>query len=256
MSNNFLKINPEKEADRIKNFIRITLSKEGKKNVVIGVYSGVDSTTSLYLLKDSISPENIYAVNLPYFEEKNSDLEDLFGSTNLAQDHKIIFSIKPIVDSFFEKLEIPKEDILRRGNVMARVRMIILYDFSKKFDALVCGTENRSENILGYFTRFGDEASDFEPILHLYKTQVYELAKYLSVTSSIIEKPPSANLWENQTDEGEFGFSYLEADPVLYLYFDKKKSIEEIEKMNLPNAGKIIDFAKKNSYKHHTPYKT
>src|SRR3989344_156048 len=120
MSNNFLKINPEKEADRIKNFIRITLSKEGKKNVVIGVSSSVDS--------------------------------------------------------FFEKLEIPKEDILRRGNVMARVRMMILYDLSKKFDALVCGTENRSENLLGYFTRFGDEASDFEPILHLYKTQVYELA--------------------------------------------------------------------------------
>ena len=247
-------INPEEEVSKIKGFIKGVLSKEKKQNVVIGISSGVDSTACLYLLRDSLPAENIYAIHLPYFEEKNSDLEEAFAQVKLAEDHKINFSIKPIADFMFTELKIPSDDI-RRGNIMARVRMAILYDFSKKFDALVCGTENRSEKLLGYYTRFGDEASDFEPILHLYKIQVYELAKDLGVPQSIIEKPPSANLWENQTDEGEFGFSYLEADPVLYLYFDKKKSIEEIEKMNLPNAGKIIDFAKKNHYKHHTPYK-
>ncbi|KKR77058.1 MAG: NH(3)-dependent NAD(+) synthetase [Candidatus Levybacteria bacterium GW2011_GWA2_40_8] len=246
-------INSEEEASKIKSFIKGVLSKEKMENVVIGISSGVDSTACLYLLRDSLPAENIYAIHLPYFEEKSSDLEEAFAQANLANDHKINFSIKPIVDFMFAELNIPEDDI-RRGNVMARIRMIILYDFSKKFDALVCGTENRSENLLGYFTRFGDEASDFEPILHLYKTQVYELAKHLGVPQSIIEKPPSANLWENQTDEGEFGFSYLEADPVLYLYFDKKKPIEEIEKMNLPNAGKIINFAKKNHYKRHTPF--
>jgi NAD+ synthase len=119
---------------------------------------------------------------------------------------------------------------------------------------LVCGTENRSENLLGYFTRFGDEASDLEPIRHLYKTQVYELAKYLNVPQAIVQKQPSANLWKDQTDEGQFEFTYAEADQVLNLYFDKKLPVEEIQKRGLKNADKIIEFAKKNSFKHRVPY--
>ena len=137
---------------------------------------------------------------------------------------------------------------------MARVRMIALYDYAKEIDGLVCGTENKSEFLLGYFTRFGDGASDFEPIQHLYKTQVYEVATKLGVPDKIIKRMPSANLWENQTDEEELGFSYKEADEVLYLYFDKGMKIEEILVKSSKNAGKIIDFANRNSYKHHVPY--
>jgi len=159
-----------------------------------------------------------------------------------------------MVDLVIETLNINDSDVIRKGNVIARIRMIILYDLARKLNALVCGTENKSEHLLGYFTRFGDEASDFEPIRHLYKTQVYEIARYLGVPKSIIEKNPSANLWTNQTDEDEFGFSYQEADQVLHLYFDKKLSIDEIEKQGLGNTNKIIDFAKKNSYKHKVPY--
>ena len=159
-----------------------------------------------------------------------------------------------MVDILIKELKIPKDDQLRRGNIMARVRMITLFDFAKKNNAMVVGTENRSEYHLGYFTRFGDEASDIEPLQHLYKTQVIELAKYLSLPQSIIEKPPSANLWESQTDEGDFGFSYAEADPVLYLYFDKKNPVWTIESMN-PGAKKIIEFAEKFTYKHRVPYK-
>jgi NAD+ synthase len=107
---------------------------------------------------------------------------------------------------------------------------------------------------LGYFTRFGDEASDIEPIRHLYKTQVYELAKYLNAPRSIIQKNPSANLWEGQTDEAQFEFTYAEADPVLSLYFDKKISVQEIEKQGFKNANKIIEFTNKNSFKHNVPY--
>ncbi|MBI2190192.1 MAG: NAD(+) synthase, partial [Candidatus Levybacteria bacterium] len=134
-----------------------------------------------------------------------------------------ILSIKSIVDKLAKTLGVqPLKDSIRLGNIMARVRMILLYDLAKKHQALVCGTENRSEYHLGYFTRFGDEASDFEPIRHLYKTQVYQLASYLGVPKTVIDKKPTAGLWAEQTDEGEFGFSYKEADPVLYLYFDKK----------------------------------
>jgi NAD+ synthase len=132
--------------------------------------------------------------------------------------------------------------------------MIILYDIAKKENALVCGTENRSESLLGYCTRFGDEASDIEPIRHLYKTQVYELAKYLNIPQSVIQKMPSANLWEGQTDESQFDFTYVEADQVLSLYFDKKLSVEEIQKQGFKNAGKIIEFTRKNFFKHKVPY--
>src|SRR5258708_26883046 len=115
------------------------------------------------------------------------------------------------------------------------MRMIILYDLAKKYKALVCGTENKSENLLGYFTRFGDQASDIEPIEHLYKTQVYQLAKYLNLPDAIITQQPSAGLWQGQTDEGQFGFTYEEADQVLFLHFEKKLVVEIIEKLGFTN---------------------
>ena len=140
------------------------------------------------------------------------------------------------------------------GNIMARARMIVLFDIAKKHNALVCGTENKSEHLLGYYTRFGDEASDIEPIRHLYKTQIYKLAKYLNVPQEIIEAQPSAGLWKRQTDEGQFGFSYEEGDQVLHLYYDKNLSLKELKKYGFKNTEKIISFSKMNEYKHKVPY--
>lgn len=237
-------INPEKEKTRIVRFIKQTLQKESFQNVVIGVSGGIDSTTSLYLLKEAMPAKNIFPVHLYYF---NPNLE--------FEENAYRLSIKSVVDKFAKVLGVkPLKDNIRLGNIMARVRMIFLYDLAKKHNALVCGTENRSEYHLGYFTRFGDEASDIEPIQHLYKTQVYQLAMSLGVSKTVIEKKPTAGLWTEQTDEGEFGFSYKEADPVLYLYFDKKVSLEEIKKKGFKNAEKIINFALKNQYKHHVPH--
>ena len=142
----------------------------------------------------------------------------------------------------------------RAGNVLARTRMILLFDFAKKYDALVCGTENKSEKLLGYFTRFGDSASDIEPLTHLYKTQIYELAKYLKIPKEIIDEKPSAGLWDGQTDEGEFGYTYEEADQVLYQYFYKKKSIKQIKRLGFTNTGKIIKRYNNNLFKKETPY--
>ena len=113
---------------------------------------------------------------------------------------------------------------------MARMRMVVLYDLAKAMPALVIGTENKTEHLLGYYTKFGDEASDIEPLRHLYKTQVYELARYLDVPEKILSKPPTAGLWEDQTDEGEFGFTYKEVDEVLFLHFDQHVSKEAIIK--------------------------
>lgn len=141
----------------------------------------------------------------------------------------------------------------RLGNIMARVRMIILFDLAKKLNAIVSGTENKSERLLGYFTRFGDSASDIEPIAHLYKTQVYQLAKYLKVPEKIINQSPTAGLWDGQTDEDEFGFTYEEADQVLYLVDDRPQDINKIKK-DFPNAEKIIERMQSNQFKLQTPY--
>lgn len=237
-------INPKKEKTRIVRFIKQTLQKESFQNVVIGVSGGIDSTTSLYLLKKAMPAKNIFPIHLYYF---NLNLE--------FEENVYCLSIKSVVDKFAKVLGVkPLKDNIRLGNIMARVRMIFLYDLAKKHNALVCGTENRSEYHLGYFTRFGDEASDIEPIQHLYKTHVYQLATSLGVPKTVINKKPTAGLWTEQTDEGEFGFSYKEADPVLYLYFDKRISLEEIKKKGFSNAEKIIKFSLKNQYKHHAPH--
>jgi len=146
-------------------------------------------------------------------------------------------------------------DRVRRGNIMARIRMAYLFDKAKKHTALVLGTENKSEYLLGYFTRFGDDASDIEPVRHLYKTQVYELARYLQIPDAIIEKPPSADLWPEQTDEGEFGFTYKEADQILFYLFEEKKSLEDVVSFGF-SKGMVTQVqirTEKNSFKRKTP---
>ncbi len=250
MFNNLLEINPSEEEKKIVAFFKKTFTEQNIKKAVIGVSGGIDSVTSLTLLSKAIPKENIIAVHLPYSDEVDKDIIEV--EKKLGIKIKVV-SIKKPADVLFGEFDIDRNDKVRRGNIMARVRMIALYDLAKKNNALVVGTENRSEYHLGYFTRFGDEASDIEPIQHLYKTQLIELAKYLGLPSSILEKKPSANLWGGQTDEGEFGFSYKDADPVLYLYFDKKNPVWTIESMN-PGAKKIIEFAEKNSFKHRVPY--
>lgn len=241
-------INPKIESDKITRFIRETLKREGFKNAVIGVSGGIDSVTSLYLLRIVLSPKNIFPVYLYYFKSDFKPINQLFDSLDIPRENRSIISIKNVVDTFGK---LPR---VRLGNIMARVRMIYLYDLAKKLNALVCGTENKSEHLLSYFTRFGDEASDFEPIRHLYKTQVFKLARFLNVHNLIIKQKPTAGLWHGQTDEGDFGFTYKEADCVLYLHFEEKQSVEQIKKQGFKNVGKIIRWVKKNKYKHETPY--
>lgn len=239
---NPLVINPKQEVERIIKFFKKTFSEQKIDKVVLGLSGGIDSTVALYLLKKVLPPKNIYVVQMDYYPRKKLNI-DLKGI------NVVNISIKKIVDQF--NVAEPK---IRLGNIMARVRMIILFDLAKQLNALVCGTENKSERLLGYFTRFGDAASDIEPITHLYKTQIYQLAKYLGVPKETINQPPSAGLWDGQTDEDDFGFSYLEADQVLHLYYDEKISLKEILKQGFKNAEKIIRRYKNNQFKQKTPY--
>ena len=255
--NNGLRINPGVETDKITVFIKKTLREQGFKNVAIGVSGGVDSAVSLSLLEKSIAPQNIFIAHLYYFESQMYIIDRLLTRINIPQKNIYHIAIQNAVDSLKKTVHLTKDSKdynIRLGNIMARVRMIILYDLAKKHNALVLGTENKSEFYLGYFTRFGDEASDFEPIQHLYKTQVYQLASHLNIPKKIIDQPPTAGLWKNQTDEGDFGFSYKEADQVLYLYFECKNTLSQIISNGFSNAKKIIDWTNKNSFKHHLPH--
>lgn len=245
-------INFNKEAARIVQFLKSVLKSSGIKNVALAWSGGIDSTVSLYLLAQAVANERITILHLPYEISYDKDFELIKTDLKLSASQFQVVSIKPMVDAISSIL-LP--DKLRKGNIMARTRMIVLYDYAKKMNALVCGTENKTEDLLGYFTRFGDQASDIEPIQHLYKTQVYELAKALKVPSTFIERAPTAGLWANQTDESEFGFSYSEADEVLIRLFEYSKSIEEIEKEGYQNARKIKMLVDKNSFKHKVPYK-
>jgi NAD+ synthase len=253
MFKDLLEINTEEEVLKIIAFLRQTFLDQKIEKAVIGVSGGIDSAVSLALLSKAMPTENIHVLHLPYFDNPINDIEELLQQLKIPKSNLGIFSIKTMVDNLIKELKIPEKDLIRRGNIMARVRMITLFDNAKKDNAMVVGTENRSEHFLGYFTRFGDAASDIEPIGHLYKTQVYELARYLKIPKKIIDKTPSAGLWTDQTDEGQFGFTYREADPVLLLYFDKKNSAFSIERM-FPGASKIIEFAENNSYKLKVPY--
>ena len=252
-----MEITPSAETGKITSFIKTVLEAQGFKKVVIGLSGGVDSATSFYLLKRTVPPQNIFVAHLYYFDSQIKEIEPILQDAKIPKENIYNISIAPMVSTFEVGLRLrhtSKVNQVRLGNIMARVRMIILFDLAKKNNALVCGTENKSESLLGYFTRFGDEASDFEPIQHLYKTQVYQLAKYLNVPQEIIKKSPTAGLWQDQTDEKEFGFSYKEADQVLFYYYDKKLKLEEIKRMGLKNVEKIINFSINNSYKHRAPY--
>jgi len=244
--------NPSAESDKIISFLKQTFEKTGKKKAVINWSGGIDSTVSLYLLAKVLPPTNITVLHLPYektHEDEFLPIAELLQITK-AQFH--IISIKSMVDEIKTSLKI--SDPFRLGNVMARVRMVVAFDHAKKLNALVCGTENKTEHLLGYFTRFGDEASDIEPIQHIYKTRIFELGEHLRIPNNILDVKPTAGLWEGQTDEGEFGFTYEEADEVLFRYIDKSKTVEEIEKEGYRNAGKVIEYSKKNQFKHEVPY--
>ena len=223
----WLKIDCEKARRLLVGFLKDEITKAGFQKAVIGLSGGVDSSLSAALSAEALGAENVLGVILPY---KDSDPGSV-GDARLVAKHLGIgtkeIDITPMVDPYFETHE-PDAGRVRRGNVMARQRMIVLYDLSQKEKALVVGTSNRTEMLLGYSTLFGDSACALNPLGDLLKTQVWQMARHMGIPEKVVSKPASADLWQGQTDEEELGIDYETADRIILLMVDQRMPINRV----------------------------
>ncbi len=234
-------------------FIYDEIDKVGMKRAVMGLSGGIDSALSAYLSAEALGPENVLVVRMPYRTSAASSRDDAglviedLGLPSL--DVEITDMADPLINRF------PDMSNVRKGNIMARMRMITLYDQSVAWGGLVMGTSNKTEFLLGYSTIYGDSGVALHPIADLYKAQIRQLAKAVGVPQVIIDKAPSADLWEGQTDEGELGFTYNDVDQVLFLLVDERYTVEEVIEEGFDRAfvEKVWRRVKANHYKRTMP---
>ena len=218
----------------IEGFIRGQLRQAGFERAVLALSGGIDSALVAYLVASAIGPERLLCVLMPYrtsSPDSKADAEAVVHALGCASE---VVDITPMVDGYFGVDS--DASALRRGNFAARMRMSVVYDRSVTWSGLVVGTSNKTEGLIGYTTIFGDNASAFNPIGDLYKSQVRQVAVAMGVPTSIIRKAPSADLWPGQTDENEGGFSYPMLDRLLFWRIDKRRSIEEMEALGFERA--------------------
>jgi NAD+ synthase len=249
--------NDEFVADALAQIVRAEVTKTGLTKAVLGVSGGIDSALSLALAIRALGKENVTAVMMPY---KSSNPDSLGDAEKLCAKFGVkaeTVEITPMADAYF--LREPEMSGTRKGNVMARLRMIVLYDLSARDGSLVIGTSNKTEILLGYSTLWGDMASAVNPLGDLYKYQVFALSRHLGVIDEILNKAPSADLWSGQTDEGEMGFSYALADTILYYWLERSYSVAALKEL-VQTAGadvsvvdQVLRRVERNAYKRQMP---
>lgn len=234
-------------------FIRSETTRAGFERAVVGLSGGVDSALACILAAEALGPQNVLAVRMPYA----SSAPDSFDHAGLIMQQTGVqektISVSAAVDTLLA--EVPEQEQIRRGNVMARVRMIVLYDQSAEFGGLVIGTGNKTEILLGYTTQYGDAASAINPLGDLYKTQLRQLARAMGVPDVILAKVSTADLWVGQTDEGELGFTYEEVDRLLYLLVDRRRSPEACVEAGFERrfVERVVELVRRNHFKRVMP---
>jgi NAD+ synthase len=227
---------------QVEQMIRYTYWKSGSKGIVVGLSGGVDSAVAATFCCRAIGGDKVLGLTLPSNVSNPADIKDAAAlCKHLGMDHRVI-SIDPMLEGFKTMPDF-KESRYLLGNLMARIRMTVLYYHANREQKIVCGTSNRSEFMLGYCTKYGDNAADLQPILHLYKTEIYEYAKELGIPESIMKKAPSAGLWEGQSDEEEIGLSYERIDASL-------RSLEVLGwQATTPIEEKVLELVRKSEHK-------
>jgi NAD+ synthase len=248
-----LTINTDLARTILTSFLRIEMGRMGFSHAVVGLSGGIDSALSCYLAAEALGPQNVLAVRMPYKSSSADSLDHAALVIEALGVQAVTVEITPMVEPLFARF--PGLSDRRKGNIMARERMIVLYDQSEAFRALVVGTGNKTEILLGYTTLYGDSASALNPIGDLYKTQVRQLARAVGVPEPIVLKPPSADLWADQTDEGELGFTYADVDQLLYLLVDQRYSPQDLMEAGFPEAfvRTVIDRIQHNQFKRVLP---
>jgi NAD+ synthase len=221
-----LQINTDVARKMLTDFIKDEIEKIGLKRAVIGLSGGIDSALSAYLAAEALGAENVLAVRMPYRTSAEDSLLDADKVIEALGLPHVTIPISEMADPLINRF--PDMSSLRKGNIMARLRMTILYDQSVVWDGLVMGTSNKTEILLGYSTVYGDSGVALQPLGDLYKTQLRQLSAALGVPAPLLQKAPSADLWEGQTDEGELGYTYADVDQVLYLLVDERYTVDEV----------------------------
>ncbi len=234
-------------------FIADQIQKVGAKGAVLGLSGGIDSALSAYLSAKALGAENVLAVRMPYKTSSQASLTDADLVIEALGIRHITVPITDMADALIGQF--PDMNNLRKGNIMARARMIVLYDQSAAHGLLPMGTSNKTEFLLGYSTLYGDSGVAMHPIADLYKYQVRQLARAMNIPQPIIDKAPSADLWEGQTDEGELGFTYNDVDQVLFLLVDARYTVDEVvdEGFERTFVEKVWKRVKANHYKRTMP---
>jgi len=248
-----LSINPEIARKILTSFIHSEITRTGYTKAVLGLSGGLDSAVSCFLAAQALGPDNVLAVRMPYRTSSPDSLAHAGLVIQATGVQSLDVDITPMADGLITRF--PDMDAMRQGNIMARMRMVVLYDQSSAFRGLVVGTGNKTEILLGYTTLYGDSASALNPLGDLYKTQVRQLARHLGVPEPIIDKPPSADLWKNQTDEGELGFTYAEVDQLLFLLVDQRFTPEECVQAGFSETfvRSVIERVRRNHFKRVMP---
>jgi NAD+ synthase len=248
-----LRINPELVAAILTRFIRSEIRRAGFSRAVVGLSGGIDSSVVTFLAAQAMGPENVLAVTMPYKTSSEATRRDSRAVIEQLGVHTVDLPITAQIDAYFAQA--PDASQLRLANKCARERMTVLYDQSAAFQALVVGTSNKSELLLGYGTQFGDMASAINPVGDLYKTQLYQLVPHLGVPEPICAKAPTGDLWIGQTDEGELGFSYAEVDRLLVLMVDRRWRRGELLRAGFAPefVDRVATMVRRNHYKRRMP---